>query len=128
MAAELQKCEAAYCSRGPLAHYAHPPDAEPRASRSQELIAKVCDDLKALLLEKNAMYGDSALNPARIFSKADPVEQIRVRIDDKLSRIRTTGERAADEDTARDLAGYLVLLLVAQEVQKIERVAQAGGR
>lgn len=39
-----------------------------------------------MLLAKNAAYGNSALEPVRIFSKADPTEQIRVRIDDKLSR------------------------------------------
>lgn len=84
---------------------------------SAVLISRECDSLKALLLEKNAKYGDSALNPARIFSRADPVEQIRVRIDDKLSRIRTSGESLSDEDTARDLAGYLILLLVAKGIQ-----------
>lgn len=83
-----------------------------------ELIAQECDALKSLLLEKNARYGNSALEPARIFSRADPVEQLKVRIDDKLSRIRTTGLSAADEDTARDLAGYLILLFVAQALQR----------
>jgi hypothetical protein len=88
-------------------------------TESQRLIAETCDELKALLLAKNAKYGDSALNPARIFSRADAVEQIRVRIDDKLSRIRTTGEQASDEDTAMDLLGYLVLLRVAQKLQRV---------
>jgi hypothetical protein len=43
--------------------------------------------LCAMLLEKNAKYGNSALEPIRCFSRADPVEQIRVRLDDKLSRL-----------------------------------------
>ena len=50
-------------------------------------IATVCDEIKAMLLEKNLSYGNSALAPLRIFSRADPVEQLNVRIDDKLSRI-----------------------------------------
>lgn len=81
----------------------------------QVLIAAECDGIRDLLLEKNRKYGNSALEPARIFSKASPVEQILVRIDDKLSRLRTMGVGARpDEDTVRDLIGYLVLLRVAQ--------------
>jgi hypothetical protein len=79
-----------------------------------EAIAAVCDGIKALLLRKNAKYGDSALNPSRVFSKASPVEQLLVRIDDKLSRIHTCGyEGDGEEDTLDDLIGYLVLLKVA---------------
>ena len=53
-------------------------------------IACVCDDIKELLLYKNQQYGDSALNPSRIFSKASAVEQLLVRIDDKLNRIKNS--------------------------------------
>lgn len=73
------------------------------------------DKIKDMLRQKNAKYGDSALSPQRIFSRADPVEQICVRIDDKLSRLKTMGPCAApDEDTLMDLIGYLVLLMVAR--------------
>jgi hypothetical protein len=65
------------------------------------------------LMQKNKAYGDSALNPLRIFSKSDAQEQIRVRIDDKLSRLGRGSE--AGEDAVLDLLGYLVLLLVARE-------------
>lgn len=80
-----------------------------------EDIAQVCDDLKALLLDKNRRYGGSALDPLRVFSRADIVEQIKVRIDDKLSRIaRGAGLDGADgEDVVADLLGYLVLLTIA---------------
>jgi len=71
------------------------------------------DETRDLLIQKNDAYGDSALNPLRIFSKADSAEQIRVRIDDKLSRIRRG--HAAGEDAERDLVGYLILLVVAEE-------------
>ena len=54
---------------------------------SQKLIAKECDRIKEILPEKNHANGNSALEPVRIFSKADSVEQINVRIDDKLSRL-----------------------------------------
>ncbi len=82
--------------------------------RSAVLIAEECDAVKAMLLAKNAAYGDSALDPVRIFSRANPVEQILVRIDDKLSRISRGG--AAGEDVVADLLGYLVLLRIAQRM------------
>ena len=67
-----------------------------------------------MLLEKNAKYGNSALNPKRIFSQQGSTEQILVRIDDKLSRIATTKALGGpDEDTLNDLIGYLILLKVA---------------
>jgi hypothetical protein len=47
---------------------------------SDALISEECDRLKAMLLEKNRAYGDSALAPLRIFSRADAAEQIRVRV------------------------------------------------
>lgn len=83
-----------------------PPDA-PNA----EEILKVCIDLAEFLIAKNAAYGDSALNPLRCMSKADPAEQIRVRMDDKLSRL--VRGQAAGEDAIKDLVGYWVLLEVA---------------
>lgn len=87
--------------------------SEPKLNQTQAQIKQVCDSIGELLLEKNEKYGDSALNPKRVFSKADAVEQIKVRIDDKLSRITTTGFSAVDEDTLQDLIGYLVLLKIA---------------
>lgn len=78
----------------------------------QEQIAKVCDELKAFLLAKNKAYGNSALEPKRIFSRADTKEQILVRIDDKLSRIANRESYPGDDDVL-DLLGYLVLLRVA---------------
>jgi len=80
-------------------------------NRAQEILAEV----GALLLEKNKAYGDSALSPIRIFSKLEASSAIKVRIDDKLSRIRNVGVTEDTEDSVRDLIGYLVLLLVAIE-------------
>jgi len=74
-------------------------------TQSQKDIAEVCDAIKEMLLEKNKLYGDSALNPVRIFSKADPISQIEVRMDDKLSRIRNMSPEDA-EDAYLDLIGY----------------------
>ncbi|MCP4678078.1 MAG: hypothetical protein GY854_21705 [Deltaproteobacteria bacterium] len=70
------------------------------------------DEVRAMLVEKNRAYGDSALNPIRVFSKADPVEQLNVRMDDKLSRL-VRGD-SAGEDAERDLVGYLILKRIAE--------------
>ena len=81
---------------------------------TQVEIARICDDVKELLLYKNKNYGDSALNPCRIFSKASGVEQLLVRIDDKLSRIKRGPNIVdTDEDVIQDLIGYLVLLKIS---------------
>lgn len=80
--------------------------------QTQVDIATVCDELKELLLEKNRKYGDSALNPVRIFSKASTLEQLKVRMDDKLSRLRNAQDDE-DEDPTTDLIGYLILYKVA---------------
>lgn len=89
---------------------------------SAQLISITCEEVKELLLEKNKKYGDSALNPCRIFSKASSVEQILVRIDDKLSRIQKgAGLLANDEDVLMDLIGYLILLRVAMVRREEDR-------
>lgn len=70
------------------------------------------DSVKDLLSEKDRKYGSSIANPVRIFSKASTTEQLLVRIDDKLSRLRTMGTDAQpDEDTIKDLVGYLAMLV-----------------
>lgn len=85
---------------------------------TQSEIASVCDDIKELLQYKNKKYGDSALSPCRIFSKASAVEQILVRIDDKLNRIQKgSGLLEKDEDVIMDLIGYLVLLKIGLKRQ-----------
>lgn len=81
----------------------------------QESIVEACDAIKSMLLEKNRKYGDSALNPVRIFSTAGPAEQIKVRIDDKISRLRAMRAVEDDEDVLTDLIGYLVLLKVSMK-------------
>lgn len=83
-------------------------------TETQSQISAICDDIKELLLYKNRKYGNSALKPVRIFSKSDSVEQILVRIDDKLNRIQQgAGLLDEDEDVIIDLIGYLVLLKIA---------------
>ena len=85
-------------------------------SQTAVLIAKICDDIRDLLLKKNRAYGNSALEPIRVFSKANSCEQILVRIDDKLNRIKQGANiLSEDEDVLQDLIGYLILLKVWKE-------------
>lgn len=83
-----------------------------------DFISEECDALKSLLLAKNKAYGDAAINPLRIFSKESVDAQIRVRLDDKLSRLARGS--AAGEDVELDLMGYLVLLRVSRAKGKAE--------
>lgn len=83
------------------------------SKETQKEIADVCNEIKTFLIAKNVSYGDSALEPVRIFSRADNMEQISIRIDDKLSRI-SRGHEFVGDDTIDDLIGYLILLKIAR--------------
>ena len=75
-------------------------------------ILDTCVGIAQMLIDKNISYGNSALEPTRIFSKADSVEQIKVRLDDKLNRLKNGSSFAGDNDID-DMIGYLVLLKIA---------------
>jgi len=86
------------------------------ATPSGHDILDECLAIAELLLDKNKKYGDSALAPKRIFSRADPVAQIEVRLDDKLSRVANRKPDGSEgEDVVLDLVGYLVLLRIARK-------------
>ena len=94
-------------------------------SDSEMKISGICDDIKELLIHKNRKYGNSALKPCRVFSKSSPVEQLLVRIDDKLNRImKGAGLLANDEDVVNDLIGYLVLLKIGMHEEKMQNLTQ----
>lgn len=84
----------------------------------QSMIREECKKLEDLLIYKNTRYGNSAIRPKRIFSKASPSEAIKVRIDDKLSRIEKTGITSSDEDTVGDMSGYLILLKILMRLEE----------
>lgn len=84
------------------------------SKETEDQIDLVVGEIRDMLIAKNRAYGDSALDPVRVFSKHNAIEQIYVRIDDKLSRIQRGHEYPGD-DTILDLVGYLVLLLIAKE-------------
>ena len=79
-------------------------------------IKQECTGLCSLLIAKNEHYGNSAFNPLRIFAKSDALEQLNVRIDDKLTRLARGMD--GNEDTELDLIGYLILRRVARRLEK----------
>lgn len=85
---------------------------------SQCKITEVVSQLQELLITKNKAYGNSALEPINIFSKNDSVDSLCARIDDKLSRIKNKGLSDETEDTLFDLAGYLILLIIARDYEQ----------
>ena len=76
-------------------------------------ILNTCLEIAQMLIDKNISYGNSALQPARIFSTADSTEQLKVRIDDKLNRVKNNQGYAGDNDID-DLIGYLILYKIAK--------------
>ena len=75
-------------------------------------ISTVCDSLKDLLLYKNKLYGDAALNPVGVFYKGSAEASILCRLDDKIKRIQTSQELRKND--VSDLMGYLVLLAASK--------------
>ena len=71
-------------------------------------IYKECLDIAEFLIGKNIAYGNSALSPIGIFSSTTAREQIAIRIDDKLNRLKN-GKNYPGDDNILDLIGYLVL-------------------
>lgn len=90
-------------------------------SKSQESIAEIIDATKDLLLYKNKMYGDAALNPIGIFTahiKSVPANtaSILIRLDDKLGRVKNAPTLRINDIS--DIIGYCTLLLVSMGATK----------
>lgn len=90
----------------------------------QQLIAEKVVKWGALLLQKNADYGDSVFNPPVLAPDCDVDSAIRVRMSDKIARIRNLLKSPSEhksetiEDTIGDLGSYCLLLLVHMEHSK----------
>ena len=82
----------------------------------QSQLQIVIEQIAKMLMDKNRSYGNSALEPVKIFSKMDTEEQLLVRIDDKLSRLARGSEYPGD-DTIDDLIGYLILLKIQRNIK-----------
>ena len=93
----------------------------------QKKIAEKCDELKTMLLDKNARYGNSSFEPFGLFKSVSRESKIEARIEDKLKRIyniekemktamNLIHELSSDsktskdyKDAVRDLIGYMII-------------------
>lgn len=87
-------------------------------------VYKVLSEITEMLISKNQKYGNSALEPLGIFSDLSPEEGLKIRIDDKLKRIKNGSLQKDDEDVVNDLIGYLVLLKIIQKDEKEKYTAK----
>lgn len=83
---------------------------------TQVKISEILDGMKDLLLYKNQKYGDSAINPKKIFYKGDSTNSILIRLDDKLGRIMNNPEDKPRTNDVADIIGYCTLLLISMGV------------
>lgn len=91
---------------------------------TQQKIIEMTDAMRDLLLYKNKKYGDSALNPKRIFYKGTTLSSILIRLDDKLSRVMENNDKLPRINDVADIIGYCVLLLIGmgatvEDIQKL---------
>ena len=87
----------------------------------QDEVYQVLSEITEMLIAKNQKYGNSAIEPLGIFSDLSPEEGLKVRIDDKLKRIKNGSLQKDDEDVVNDLIGYLVILKITQKNQKAKQ-------
>lgn len=85
---------------------------------TQQKIKEITDGMQELLLYKNQKYGDSAINPKKIFYKGDSTNSILIRLDDKLGRIISNTEEKPRINDVADIIGYCTLLLISMGVSK----------
>ena len=87
---------------------------------TQRKIAELTEAMWDLLLYKNQKYGDSALNPKKIFYKGDARNSILIRLDDKLGRIMTNTDNTPRINDVADIIGYCTLLLISMGVTQTD--------
>ena len=80
---------------------------------TQQKIAEITEAIRDLLLYKNQKYGDSALNPKKIFYKGDARNAILIRLDDKLGRVAANTDGTPRINDVADIIGYCTLLLIS---------------
>lgn len=83
---------------------------------TQQKIHELMGAMKDLLLYKNQKYGDSAINPKKIFYKGDSTNSILIRLDDKIGRVMSNTEESPRVNDVCDIIGYCTLLLISMGV------------
>lgn len=74
----------------------------------------ILTEFVGFLIEKNRRYGDSALKPVRLFSRLTAIGGLKIRTDDKLSRIDNS-DKLRKNDVV-DLMGYIGLIIISQDI------------
>lgn len=72
-------------------------------------VGKITEGLNGLIKYKNKNYGDSAINPLKIFNKVESNNAIEIALDNKISRIQNADVLRKNDLT--DLVCYGILLL-----------------
>lgn len=83
---------------------------------TQQKIHEIMGAMTDLLLYKNQKYGDSAINPKKIFYKGDSTNSILIRLDDKIGRVMSNTEEKPRVNDVCDIIGYCTLLLISMGV------------
>lgn len=73
----------------------------------------ILNSISKFLKEKNKRYGNSALEPSNMFFKGNSEEGLRIRIDDKLKRIKNSDVLRKNDIV--DLIGYLIILCITKK-------------
>ena len=84
--------------------------------QTQQKIHEIMGAMKDLLLYKNQKYGDSAINPKKIFYKGDSTNSILIRLDDKIGRVKANPDDTPRVNDVCDIIGYCTLLLISMGV------------
>jgi hypothetical protein len=96
--------------------YMHAHMNEALYTDTQVKLIDVLDGMKSLLLYKNRKYGDSAINPKKVFYKGDATNSILIRLDDKIGRVMSNTDDKPRVNDVADIIGYCTLLLVSMNV------------
>ena len=73
----------------------------------------ILNSVGKFLKEKNKRYGNSALEPSNMFFKGNSEEGLRIRIDDKLKRMKNSDVLRKNDIV--DLIGYLIILCITKK-------------
>ena len=87
-----------------------------KGTPTQQKIKDVLSGMTDLLLYKNRKYGDSAINPKKIFYKGDSTNSILIRLDDKIGRVMSNTEEKPRVNDVADIIRYCTLLLVSMGI------------
>lgn len=85
---------------------------------------ELVSNLATMLKTKNQRYGNSALEPMKIFGTGDEYTLICSRIDDTLGRVRVSQEQGQElrKNDVSDLVEYLLLLMLYRNWKNFEEL------